>query len=395
MKPEVTARIILKKSKIESIERFHPWIFSGAIKNIEGKPEDGDLVEVYDHHDKFLGIGFYAPQTIAVRLLSLTPVDDVEKLIEEKIFNAFLLRKRLNLFSPQNNAFRLVYAEGDLLPGLIADYYNGLLMIEYHARGMEKLEKILINAFLKLRDNLPMHHMVTYIKSHPAEKLNKQVVWGNGHLDPVINFQENGYTFLLPWHDGQKTGFFLDQRENRKLLERISHGRDVLNMFCYTGSFSIYALKGGARSVVSVDSSDKALHLYKQTLEINGLPEQPAVEADAMDYLTELEKNTFDLIILDPPAFAKHIQNRHHALIGYKRINAAALSKIRKGGYLLTFSCSQAISFTQFQGAVTSAAIQAKRHVRVLAHLSQAHCHAYSIFHPEGSYLKGLWLYVE
>lgn len=393
MKHNIKAHIIVKKSKIESIERFHPWIFSGAIKSIEGNPEEGDLVEVYDHHGKFLALGHYGKQTIAVRILSFTPVEDFQELFSRRIKSAFNFRSNLGFPSSQTNAFRLVYAEADQLPGLIIDYYGGLMMIEYHSRGMVKHEKEILHALLELQKDLPISSVIAFEKNLHAPE--KKCIWGTEPQEELHPFVENDLTFLLPWKDGQKTGFFIDQRENRILLARLSRGKDVLNMFSYTGSFSLYALKGGAHMVVSVDSSKKAIDIYQETLHLNGFLPQPAFVEDAFDFLQSMESDKFDIIVLDPPAFAKHIEHRHHALLGYKRINEAALKKIRRNGYLLTFSCSQAISPTQFTGAVTSAAIQAGRHIRVVSHLTQAPCHAYSIYHPEGSYLKGLLLYVE
>ncbi|MCX7696920.1 MAG: class I SAM-dependent rRNA methyltransferase [Bacteroidales bacterium] len=389
----IKGRIIVKKSKIESIDRFHPWIFSGAIKTVEGNPAEGDLVEVYDHHDRFLAIGHYGNQSIAVRILSFSPIKDLGDLFQNRIKSAYDFRCRLGFPSHQTNAFRLIFAEADLLPGLIIDYYNGLVMIEYHSRGMVNHENEILQALLSLRHDLPIYTVLAYEKN--TQPSSKKCIWGKEPFEELYFFLENGLTFLLPWKEGQKTGFFLDQRENRSLLKQISQNKNVLNMFSYTGSFSIYALKGNALSVTSVDSSQKAIEVYQETLKVNGFSQQPAFVEDAFDFLESLEPNMFDIIVLDPPAFAKHIQHRHHALLGYRRINELAIRKIKKGGHIFTFSCSQAVSMTQFIGAITSAAIHEGRHIRVVSYLNQSHCHAYSVFHPEGSYLKGLWLYVE
>jgi 23S rRNA (cytosine1962-C5)-methyltransferase len=389
-------KIVLKSGKADSLERKHPWVFSGAIKKIYGQPNEGDIVDVFSNKDEFLGTGHYQNGSIAVRVLSFEPCDLDSLFWNKKINSAFQLRKSLGLIDNQNtNVYRLIYAEGDGLPGLIVDIYNKTAVIQAHSIGMHLMRQAIADSLIhilnqnldtiyyKCEDSLP--------KNLDFEKHNEFLL-GNKSEDVVL---ENGNLFKVNWVEGQKTGFFIDQRENRALVGLYSKDRHVLNTYCYTGGFSVYALSAGAKSVDSVDSSKKAIDLTKQNIDLmQNIENHNAIAADAMEFLGNIEKE-YDLIILDPPAFAKHHDVKHRAVQGYKRINLAAFNKIAKGGILFTFSCSQVIDQRLFESTITSAAILAGRNIRILHHLSQPADHPYSIFHPEGRYLKGLVLYVE
>lgn len=389
-------KIILKSGKADSLERRHPWVFSGAIKKIIGEPQEGDLVTVVSNKDEFLGIGHYQNGSIAVRIISFIQTEIDPEFWRNKIDSAFELRKSLGLVNNSNtNVYRLIFAEGDGLPGLIIDIYNKTAVIQAHSFGMHFLRKVIASALIdifkenleniyyKCEDSLP--------KNSPFEKSNEFLL-GSLEEDIVI---ENGHSFKVNWVEGQKTGFFIDQRENRALVGKYSNGKNVLNTYCYTGGFSIYALAEGAKSVDSVDSSKKAIDLTNENVSLmENINNHQSFATDAMSFLGDIDKK-YDLIILDPPAFAKHIDVKHRAVQGYKRINLAALSKIASGGFLFTFSCSQVIDARLFESTVMSAAILAGRNIRILHHLSQPADHPYSIYHPEGKYLKGLVLYVE
>lgn len=388
--------VILKKGKEESLKRFHPWVFSGAIQKIDSDIEEGDLVSVYTLNGELIGNGHYQVGSISVRILSFddSPID--EDYYYKRLEAALKLRKSLNLLRPDNNSFRLVHGEGDFLPGLVVDIYCKTAVIQAHSPGMHFARNHVANALIKLPESLVEN---VYYKSETTLPYKAQLDAQNdyiiGSYDTNIAI-ENGLKFHVDWLRGQKTGFFVDQRENRALLEKYAHGRSVLNMFCYTGGFSFYAMRGGAALVHSVDSSSKAIQLTNDNVSLNfpGDERHKAFAEDAFKFLSEMDKS-YDLIILDPPAFAKHKSALKNALIGYRKINAKAFEKIKPGGILFTFSCSQAVSKEQFRLAVFSAAAQSRRKVRILHQLTQPADHPINIYHPEGEYLKGLVLYVE
>ncbi len=360
-----------------------------------GDPVDGEIVSVYSNKDEFLGMGHYSNGSIAVRIISFveTTIDDAFWI--NKINKAYELRKTAGLAGRADlNVFRLIYAEGDGLPGLVVDYYNGTCVLQAHSVGMYNNRHAIAEA-LKNIDGLEVK--AVYDKS--SESLFKgkgesrnEYLFGSRSEEPV---NEHGHQFLVDWETGQKTGFFIDQRENRKLLAQFCKDKVVANTFCYTGGFSIYALNAGAKEVHSVDSSKKAIELTDKNVAQNGFSERhKSFAMDTFDFL-EGKEDVYDVIVLDPPAFAKHIDARHHAVMGYKRLNAEALRRIRKGGILFTFSCSQVIDKRLFESTIMSAAIVAKRNAKILYRLSQPPDHPVNIFHPEGEYLKGLAIYVE
>ena len=389
--------VILKRGKEESLQRFHPWIFSGAIQRIEGKPEEGDVVTVYTNDHKFIARGHVQVGSIAVRVLTFTdePVD--QAFWNRRIATAHDLRERTGISSrDDNNTYRLVHGEGDNLPGLIVDIYGDTAVMQAHSVGMHVCRMEIAKAMQEvLGDKLKN----IYYKSDTTLPYKADISKDNGYIlgGNAGNIStEYGLKFHIDWLRGQKTGFFVDQRENRSLLEKYAKGRKLLNMFCYTGGFSIYALRGGAEIVHSVDSSSKAIDLTNANVEINfpGDTRHTAYAEDAFDFLDRMGNN-YNLIILDPPAFAKHRDSLRNALIGYRRLNAKAIEKIQPGGILFTFSCSQVVSKENFRTAVFTAAAMAKRNVRILHQLTQPADHPVSIYHPEGEYLKGLVLYVE
>jgi 23S rRNA (cytosine1962-C5)-methyltransferase len=389
--------IILKKGKEESLLRFHPWVFSGAIDRIQGTINEGDVVKVFNSDGQFLGIGHYAIGSIAVRIFSFREtLPDMDFWID-RIKAAYDLRERIGLTgNSKTNVYRLVHGEGDNLPGLIIDFYNGTAVFQAHSVGMWLIRDHLIEA---LKSVLGGKLMAVYDKSSKTLPFKAPVhpvdgyLMGNKLTSEVLEY---GNRMLVDWEDGQKTGFFIDQRENRKLLDEYSNGRDVLNMFCYTGGFSVYAMHGGADLVHSVDASSGAVDLTNQNVELN-FPDDRRHEAfiaDAFDYMKHIN-DRYDLILLDPPAFAKHKNALNQALQGYKRLNLRAFQQIRQGGILFTFSCSQVVTKTMFREAVFSAAAISKRNVKILMQLTQPGDHPVNIYHPEGEYLKGLVLYVE
>lgn len=391
------SRIILHPGKEEPLRRYHPWVFSGAIRKIEGPVSSGSHVEVFSSRQEYLGCGIYQPATIAVRILAFAPrrPDSLDmKFWKEKIQNAFRLRQILDLTdNPMNNAYRLMHGEGDLVPGLIIDHYNGHLVIQFHAAGLqlylehisEALKEIygenLVSIFDKSKETIPGH------------AYEGGLVLGNSK---EVTVTENGHLFHVDIEKGQKTGYYLDQRENRQLLSGYSKGKKVLNTFSYSGGFSVYALRGGASLVHSVDSSAKAIELTNQNVMLNfaAQPAHEAIQADTLNYLQRSQEE-YDVIILDPPAYSKHTSTRHNALQGYKRLNLEALKKIKPGGILFTFSCSQVVDRVLFRSTIMAAAIASGRTTRLLHHLSQPADHPVSIFHPEGEYLKGLVLQIE
>jgi len=391
------AKIILKSGKDQSLLRFHPWVFSGAIKDTVGFPAEGDVVEVFSNKDEFLAMGHYQIGSITVRLFSFQQVNPDFNFWKSKILQAYNLRLALGLASNENtNVYRLVNAEGDGMPGLIIDFYNGTAVMQMHSIGMFRIKEELANVLKEIYgDNL----VSVYDKSESTIPFKAQIqpkngyVLGEGKPEAVSEYSN---LFKVDWVEGQKTGFFIDQRENRKLVEAYSKGKDVLNVFGYTGGFSIYALRGGANIVHSVDSSQKAIELTNENVALN-FPDchnHESICVDAFDYLDNID-DKYDLIILDPPAFAKHFNVLNNALQGYKRINAKAIKKIRPGGILFTFSCSQVVDKNTFRTTIFSAAASTGRNVRILHQLTQPADHPVNIYHPEGEYLKGLVVYVE
>ncbi len=391
------AKIILKSGKDQSLLRFHPWVFSGAIKDTVGFPAEGDVVEVYSNKDEFLGIGHYQIGSITVRIFSFQQVEPNLEFWKRKINEAYILRVKLALAENNStNVYRLINAEGDGLPGLIVDFYNGTAVMQMHSIGMYRIRTELAQAMKEVMGDALQ---AVYDKSEGTipfkAHLNPQNGYVLGEAMPQV-VSEYGNSFSIDWVEGQKTGFFIDQRENRKLVETYSQGKDVLNVFGYTGGFSIYALRGGAKTVHSVDSSQKAIDLTNRNVELNfpDCSNHESICVDAFDYLDRID-DQYDLIILDPPAFAKHFNVLNNALQGYKRINAKAIKKIKPGGILFTFSCSQVVDKNTFRTTIFSAAASTGRNVRILHQLNQPADHPVNIYHPEGEYLKGLVLYVE
>ena len=394
---EIIARIFLKPGKEQSLKRFHPWVFSGAIGKSEGKPEEGDPVNVYSFDGEFLAMGHCQIGSIAVRILSFEAVNPDFDFWKNKIEKAWNVRKTLGLIeNSETSVFRLVHAEGDGMPGLIVDFYNGTAVMQMHTVGMYLVRDLLTKALhAVLGDQLK----AIYDKSEKSLPFKAGVDSVDSYLfgeNKETEVLENGLRFKVDWLEGQKTGFFIDQRENRQLVQHFSKNRDVLNMFCYTGGFSFYAMKGDAQLVHSVDSSAKAIELSNHNVELNfpGDTRHQAFAADAFEFMHDI-KDRYDLIILDPPAFAKHRDAVHQALQAYKRINTRAFEQIRSGGILFTFSCSQVVSKEKFREAVFSAAAISGRNVRILHQLTQPADHPVNIYHPEGEYLKGFVLYVE
>ena len=390
--------VTLKRGKEESLGRFHPWVFSGAIAAADETIEEGDLVTVYAHDGTLIGNGHSQIGSIAVRMLTFddTAIDDA--FYRKQLNAAYNMRLALGLQREDNNAFRLVHGEGDFLPGLVVDIYGPTAVMQAHSPGMHFARDIIAQELTKLPGGIIRN---VYYKSETTLPYK-------AHLDPVNDYiigsmetdeaLENGLRFHVDWLKGQKTGFFVDQRENRRLLEHYSKGRKVLNMFCYTGGFSVYALRGGAELVHSVDSSAKAVRLTDDNVNLNfpsGNEHHKSFAQDAFKFLDNMETGAYNLIILDPPAFAKHKSALRNALVGYRRLNAKAIEKIAPGSILFTFSCSQAVNKEQFRLAVFSAAAQTRRRVRIMHQLTQPADHPINIYHPEGEYLKGLVLYVE
>jgi 23S rRNA (cytosine1962-C5)-methyltransferase len=390
-------RIILKSGKEQSLRRYHPWIFSGAIKEIKGSPDEGDLIDVYSDKDEYLGTGHYAGGSIAVRILSFEPVIDIRDFFINRITTSFDYRKRIGLVdNPETNAFRLINAEGDGMPGLVVDYYNGVVVTQCHSLGMlmeldfikEGLKKVLgkrlANVLNKSESTIPARFISGIA---PGDQIPEA---GNKEIT------ENGNRFYVDLNEGQKTGFYIDQRENRKLLESYSEGRSVLNLFGYTGGFSVYAIRGGAKLVHTVDSSSAAIDLARENIKLNfgEITSHQVFCEDVSGFLLK-SKDYYDVIISDPPAFAKHQRSLDNALQGYKRLNARIFEMISPGGVVFTFSCSQVVSKENFRKSIFAAAANANRRIKIMYQLSQPPDHPVSIYHPEGEYLKGLVLYVE
>lgn len=390
--------INLKRGKEESLDRFHPWVFSGAIADpLPEDLEEGETVTVTAHDGRIIGTGHYQIGSIAVRILEFGCDNLPEGFYASRLNDALRLRQAIGLARPDNNAYRLVHGEGDFLPGLIVDIYGPTAVLQAHSPGMHYARKQIAQELVGL-PGLGVRNV--YYKSETTlpykAHLDPQNTYIIGQFETAVA-TENAMQFNIDWLRGQKTGFFLDQRDNRALLASYAHGRKVLNMFCYTGGFSVYALKGGAELVHSVDSSEKAITLTDANVAINfpGTERHKSFAEDAFKYLDSMDTGAYDLIILDPPAFAKHRSALPNALRGYQRINARAFEKIAPGGILFTFSCSQAVSREQFRLAVFTAAARSRRRVRILHQLTQPADHPVNIYHPEGEYLKGLVLYVE
>ncbi len=398
-------QIQLRRGKEESLKRFHPWVFSGAIQHMDEDIQEGEVVRVVNNGGEFIAVGHYQQGSIAVRVLSFSDVEIDAEFWHSRLQSALLMRISVGIAdNAQNNTYRLVHGEGDNLPGLIIDIYGQTAVMQAHSIGMHLMRKEIAHALVDVMDSRIQH--IYYKSETTLPFMTKDDMNGflYGGSDDNIAL-ENGLKFRVDWLKGQKTGFFVDQRENRSLLEQYAKGKRVLNMFCYTGGFSFYAMRGGAELVHSVDSSEKAIALTRQNVELN-FPDDPRHEAfceDAFKFLEGIGKprannqqsTAYNLIILDPPAFAKHRGALHNALKGYTRLNQKAFEKIEKGGILFTFSCSQVVTKDHFRNAVFTAAALAKRKVRILHQLHQPADHPINIYHPEGEYLKGLVLYVE
>ena len=386
--------IVLKRGKADSLRRFHPWVFSGAIQSLPNNLKEGEIVRVEDASSQFLAVGHYQIGSIAIRILSFEDVVVDDAFWDERLSEALMLRRALNLLRADNNIFRLVHGEGDRLPGLIVDIYGETAVMQAHSVGMHYARHQIAQSLQRI---LGKSVTQVYYKSETTlpYKANLEELDGPllGNVSNNNVAVENDLHFHIDWLRGQKTGFFIDQRENRLLLQHYSNKRYVLNMFCYTGGFSVYALRGGAQEVVSVDSSAKAIDLTNANVALN-YPKCDHHKAYAEDAFKFLDKSDdiYDLIVLDPPAFAKHKEAVRNALKGYTRLNLQAMRKIKRGGILFTFSCSQAISKDQFRLAVFTAAAQSGRYVRILHQLHQPADHPVNIYHPEGEYLKGLVL---
>ena len=395
-------KIILRKGREESLRRFHPWVFSGAVAEIQGDPSEGDVVAVYASDGSFLAYGHYQIGSIAVRVLNFDDSAVRPDFWEVMLSKALNVRLACGLHGNEaTDCYRLVHGEGDNLPGLIIDYYGGVCVMQAHSVGMFRAKKQITEALKKIYGN---SLKAVYDKSSGTAPYKAGLELVDGYMYRSEDFsddeqivQENGHKFIVNWTEGQKTGFFLDQRENRALVGSLAKGRNVLNLFCYTGGFSIYALAAGAVHVDSVDSSRKAMMMVDRNVELNGFDQSlhTSLCCDAIDYLKGVPEGKYDLMIVDPPAFAKHRGALKNALRAYQRLNAAAISKVASGGFVFTYSCSQVVDKEAFALAVFSAAAQAGRRVRILDRLNQPCDHSVNIYHPEGEYLKGLLLYVE
>lgn len=388
----------LKKGKEESLDRFHPWVFSGALAEpLPDGLEEGEVVGVESSTGRFIGTGHFQIGSIAVRILDFSQREIDASFFAERLKEAFAVREALGLERPDNNAFRLVHGEGDFLPGLVVDIYGPTAVVQAHSPGMHYCRDIIARELVGL-EGLGVSNV--YYKSETTLPFKARLDPQNDYLIGEFSGSEaieNGLRFNIDWLRGQKTGFFVDQRDNRSLLEHYSRGRKVLNMFCYTGGFSVYAMRGDARLVHSVDSSEKAITLTDANISLNfpGDTRHKSFAEDAFKFLDKMGDGDYDLVVLDPPAFAKHRSALRNALRGYQKLNFKAMEKLAKGSILFTFSCSQAVSREQFRLAVFSAAAQSGRKIRILHQLTQPADHPVNIYHPEGEYLKGLVLYVE
>jgi 23S rRNA (cytosine1962-C5)-methyltransferase len=390
--------LTIAKGKEHSIQRKHPWVFSGALAGDTSELQDGDLVCLTTKKQQILGIGHFQHATISVRILSFDYETIDEAFYERRLANAYQLRLRIGLLNANNNIFRLCHGEGDLLPGLIIDFYNGVAVIQCHSFGMHRQVELIAQALQKV---IGADLKAVYHKS--SDTLPKREVASDGASDGYLFGEvatphlalENGVQYQIDWINGQKTGFFIDQRENRALLGKYAQGKKVLNTFCYSGGFSLQALQHGATLVHSLDSSKKAIVLTEANVTLNQFEERHgSICEDAMDYMKNLPED-YDIIVLDPPAFAKHRDKRHQAIQGYKRLNAHAIRQIKPGGLIFTFSCSQVVDTLLFTNTVIAAAIEAGRSCRILEQLHQPADHPIQAFHPEGAYLKGLVIQID
>jgi len=390
-------KIILGLGKDQSPKRFHPWIFSGAISKMTGELADGDVVEVYSNKNEYLCTGHYQKGSIAVRIFSFNQIEPDVTFWKEKIQKAYDYRKAIGLIGREDtNVYRLVYGEGDGMPGLIIDFYNGTAVIQCHSIGMHRETEKIVQA---LKEIYGSSLKAVYDKSKESlsdrygDKLANTYLFGEDKEKQVLEY---GNKIKVDWEEGQKTGFFIDQRENRKLVGQYAKDKKVLDCFCYAGGFSVYALKAGASEVHSVDSSKTAIKLTDDNIQLNfgETAKQKSHVADAFDFLKD-NQGQYDLMVVDPPAFAKHRDARHQAVMGYKRLNALAIQGVKPGGMIFTFSCSQVVDKYLFHGAITAAAIETGRTVRIMQYLTQPPDHPISIYHPEGEYLKGMLLFVE
>lgn len=393
----ISGNIILKKGKSFSIGRAHPWIFSGAIQKMDASISDGNWVRVMDEKGNAIATGHYQHGSIAVRILSFGEDIPGEFFWYDKLRAALGLRRILDLSNEKTNCFRLIHGEGDGLPGLIVDYYDGVIVMQAHSAGMHLDREQIAEALDKVFEGTLR---AIYYKSNTTLPTRLNAAETTGYLKGMGGVPhivlEHGLKFYVDWEEGQKTGFFLDQRENRALLSTYAKDRKVLNTFCYTGGFSVYAIEGGAALVHSVDVSEKAVGMARNNIALNHFDTRlhECFASDTFDFMKD-RKDQYDVIVLDPPAFAKHRDARHQAVKGYQRLNSDAMRIIRPGGVLFTFSCSQVVDKQLFYDTVVSAGINAGRQIRVLHHLGQAPDHPVSLYHPEGEYLKGLVLYVE
>lgn len=390
--------LTIAKGKEHSIQRKHPWVFSGALASDTTELQDGNLVCLTTKKQQILGVGHYQHATIAVRILSFDYETIDEAFYERRLSNAYQLRLRIGLLNPNNNIFRLCHGEGDLLPGLIIDYYNGVAVIQCHSFGMYRQVELIAQALQKV---IGPDLKAIYHKSSDTLAKREGATEGaaDGYLFGQVEVphlaQENGVQYQIDWINGQKTGFFIDQRENRALLGKYAQGKKVLNTFCYSGGFSLQALQHGAELVHSLDSSKKAIALTEANVVLNQFEDRHgSIVDDAMDYMKNLPED-YDIIVLDPPAFAKHRDKRHQAIQGYKRLNAHAIRQIKPGGLIFTFSCSQVVDTLLFTNTVIAAAIEAGRSCRILEQLHQPADHPIQAFHPEGAYLKGLVIQID
>ena len=397
MNDHTLPRIILHPGKEKSLQRRHPWVFSGAIARKDKDLHDGDIVEVYDAQRQHLATGHYQPTTIAVRLFSFEQRSIDRDFWREKLLNAIEFRRKVLLPNTQTTMYRLVNGEGDGMPGLIIDVYGRHLVMQVHSMGMYRLRETLAELLTELIPSTQAICLKTAIETDDNEEVALDSGWIYGQPDKEVIASENGILFKIDILNGQKTGFFLDQRDSRAMVGELAKDRTVLNMFSYSGGFSLYALRGGAQHVDSVDISQKAIDLVEENVQLMGddyAQRHNAVCEDVFAFLDRMPDHYYDLIVLDPPAFAKHHRVKEQGIKGYRNINRKTMEKIRPGGLLFTFSCSQAISRDDFQTLVFSAAALAGKNVRVVRHLQHAPCHPVSIFHPEGEYLKGLLLEV-
>ena len=387
-------KIQLKKAKTEATKRFHPWIFSGAIHSDTSEILEGTIVDVIDWNNNFIAKGHFQPSTIAVRILTFENEEINQTFFNKRITSSVELRKKLQLISSENNITRLVHGEGDLLPGLIIDYYNKVAVIQCHSIGMYQALPMIKEALIHVlkEDLIAIYSKSTDTLPNRLE-IKNEYIYGEVTV-PHIAY-ENKIAYNIDWITGQKTGFFIDQRENRGLLKKYAKGKKVLNTFCYSGGFSLSAISGGATFAHSLDSSKKAIDLTNSNISLNKMENQhKSIVADTMEYIKELPEE-YDIIILDPPAFAKHKDKRHKAIQGYKRLNAHAIRQIKPGGLIFTYSCSQVVDKYLFTNTIIAASIESGRKVRILEQLHQPADHPINAFHPEGEYLKGLVIEVE